>query len=201
MSTNRDNPNASIPEPASGVTRRDLIKAAAGALAAAPLLGRTAIAESSQTAKSASGYTPLFFTRDEFAMVDELTELIIPSDDHSPGAREAQAAAYIDKRLAETWEKPRQQTWRSGLEAIDGVCREMHGKRFLESSPEQRVTVLTRISQNEMNPQKPEERFFKELKGRTAHAYYTSSIGIHKEMEYKGNVYLREFAGTDVSKK
>ena len=196
MSTNRDNDKPAA-EP-SGVTRRDLLKAAAGALAAAPLLGRAAVAE---TPQAASGYTPLFFTKDEFAMVDELSELIIPADDHSPGAREAQVAAYIDKRLAETWDKPRQQTWRSGLETIDVVCKQMHGKRFLEASPDQKVAMLTRISQNEMKPEKPEERFFRELKSRTAGAYYSSTIGIHKEMEYKGNVYLREFAGTDVSQK
>ena len=32
-------------------------------------------------------------------------------------------------------------------------------------------------------------------------AYYSSDIGIHKEMEYKGNTILQEYAGTDVSPK
>jgi gluconate 2-dehydrogenase gamma chain len=200
MPTNRDNHKE---EAASALTRRDLLKAAAGALAAAPLLDLAPTAAPQPQAKpAASGSAPLFFTKDEFAMVDELTELIIPADDHSPGARAAEVAAYIDKRLAETWEKNRQQMWRSGLETIDFICKTMHGgKRFLDATPDQRVVVLSRISQNELKPEKPEERFFKELKSRTAHAYYTSSIGIHKEMEYKGNVYLRQFAGTDVSQK
>ena len=30
-------------------------------------------------------------------------------------------------------------------------------------------------------------------------AYYTSEIGIKQELEYKGNTYLTEFVGTDVS--
>lgn len=47
------------------------------------------------------GKAPLFFTKQEFALVDELTELIIPADDHSPGARAAQVAGYIDFRLSE----------------------------------------------------------------------------------------------------
>ena len=55
------------------------------------------------------------------------------------------------------------------------------------------------MAQNEGKPQKPEERFFAELKARVVHAYYTSEIGIKQEMEYKGNSYLPEFAGTDVS--
>jgi hypothetical protein len=41
--------------------------------------------------------------------------------------------------------------------------------------------------------------FFKELKTRTARAYYTSKIGIHSEMEYKGNVSLKEFVGYDAT--
>ena len=70
---------------------------------------------------------------------------------------------------------------------------------FLEASPEQRTELLTRISQNEMSPKKPEEIFFRELKTRTARAYYTSKIGIHTEMEYKGNTYLKEFVGYDAT--
>ena len=75
----------------------------------------------------------------------------------------------------------------------------MHGRSFLQSTKEQRIALLTRISQNEMDPKTPEESFFKELKRRTAQAYYSSKIGIHTEMEYKGNTYLKEFAGYDAT--
>ena len=64
---------------------------------------------------------------------------------------------------------------------------------------EQRIALLTRIAQNELKPVKPEELFFRELKGRTANAYYSSKIGIHTEMEYKGNTYLKEFVGYDAT--
>jgi hypothetical protein len=30
--------------------------------------------------------------------------------------------------------------------------------------------------------------------------YYTSEIGLHQEMEYKGNTLQQEYAGVDVSK-
>jgi hypothetical protein len=49
-----------------------------------------------------------------------------------------------------------------------------------------------------MNPRLPEEVFFRELKRATVHAYYTSNIGIHQEMEYKGNVMLEQFVGYEV---
>lgn len=141
-----------------------------------------------------------FFTEEEFAMVDELGELIIPADEHSPGARAAKAAEYIDARLAESWEEETKREWREGLKLVDRISNEMNGRSFMQASPEQRVALLERIARSEANPQKPEEKFFVELKTRVAHAYYTSKIGIHDELEYKGNTYLREFAGEDVSK-
>jgi hypothetical protein len=143
---------------------------------------------------------PKFFTAAELALVDELGELIIPADEHSPGARAAKCADFIDGRLEELPDSEARQLWREGLVRINQLSAEMHGQVFMKSSPEQRIAVLTRIAEHEANPQKPEEKFFVELKSRVAHAYYTSKIGLRQELEYKGNTYLREFAGVDVSK-
>jgi len=167
------------------IDRRDLIRIGAGAVLAAP-------------AAFAVTAAPKFFTPAEFAMLDELTELIVPSDDHSPGARAAQVAAYIDARLAEAFEAKDRDDWRNGLKLVDELSTKMHRHAFMEASPGERVAVLTRLSKNELNAKTPEEIFFRELKHATAHAYYTSKIGIHQEMEYKGNVMLPEFVGYEV---
>ena len=55
--------------------------------------------------------------------------------------------------------------------------------------------MLTKAAAGESDPETPAEKAFKWVKGRTAYAYYTSKIGIHQEMEYKGNTLLVEFAG------
>jgi hypothetical protein len=182
-----------------GMTRREMMKIAAGAAVAAPLLGVTKAQAAAKPVEvvSTDEKTLLFFTPQEFALVDELAELIIPADEHSPGARAAQVAAYIDARLAESFTDEPKQVWRNGLKLIDSISQEMHSKAFLQATPEQRIALLTRISRNEANPQKPEELFFGELKGRTVRGYYTSKIGIHDEMEYKGNTYQKEYAGYD----
>jgi hypothetical protein len=196
----RDSPDAR-PEAddEQGLTRREMIKLAAGAVVAAPLVGlgdaRAAIAPQATAEKAVVNKAPLFFTAEEFLLVDELSELIIPTDDHSPGARAAGVAAYIDARLAESFEEEPKQLWRAGLKTIDSLSQEMHGHAFMKAAPQQRIALLTRISQNEMKPAKPEELFFRELKARTVRAYYTSKIGIKTEMEYKGNSYLKEFVG------
>ena len=139
-----------------------------------------------------------FFTTAEFRLVDELSEMIIPADDHSPGAREAKVAAYLDKTLGEATDSEMKKRWRAGLKSIDVISQEMHTKTFMNSAPDQRTALLDRIAQNETDPQKPEEKFFVELKSSVAFAYYTSKIGLRQELEYKGNTYLKEFAGEEV---
>ena len=177
------------------LSRRDLIKLGAAATLAASLgIGETVTAQS-----AAAPAAPTFFTPAELALVDELSELIIPTDEHSPGARAAKVAAYIDSRLAEAWEEQDRTDWREGLKRIDQLSQESSGKPFMQSSADQRLAVLTRMAQNEKTPRQPEELFFAKLKSRVVDAYYTSEIGIKQEMEYKGNSYLTEFVGTDVS--
>ena len=187
------------PDPGSpddpNLTRREIIKLGAGAAIAAAITTQVGTA----VANTGQGKNLLFFTKEEFALADELTELIIPADDHSPGARAAMVADYIDFSLSDSVDEPPRVTWRNGLKLIDQISQEMHGKPFLSATPEQRIALLTRISKNEGKPVAPEEQFFRELKSRTAHAYYTSKIGIHNEMEYKGNVSLKEFAGYDAT--
>jgi hypothetical protein len=63
--------------------------------------------------------------------------------------------------------------------------------------PEQQTAILTEASRNEFNPTTPLEKFFREAKGRTIFGYYTSKIGIHEELKYKGNQFLPEFVGCD----
>jgi hypothetical protein len=43
----------------------------------------------------------------------------------------------------------------------------------------------------------PLQVFFVNTKQSTVHGYYTSEIGIHKELQYKGNTLLAEFVGCE----
>src|SRR5262249_40415145 len=120
------------------LTRRDVIKLGAVATVAATL----GVTES--LAQTVSPASPAFLTPDQFAMLDELSEMIIPTDAHSPGAKAAKVAAYIDARLAEAFEESTKTIWRDGLTLVDRLAQEMNGKPFMQSSPDQRIAVLTR---------------------------------------------------------
>ena len=177
------------------VTRREML--AATAATAAALAAPLAAPEAAQAAEAAT-VVPKFFTASEFALLEELAELIIPADAQSPGARVAGVATYIDFRLAESLDTDQQAKWHSGLAAVETLSQELHGKAFLQGTPEQRLAVLTKMAAGEKDPKTPAEHFFQQLKGWTVRAYYTSKVGIHADQQYKGNVYQRgEYAGFD----
>ena len=66
---------------------------------------------------------------------------------------------------------------------------------FVKLTPAQVNEFLTEISANEMQPKTPAELFFRTTKDATIRGYYTSEIGIQKDLQYKGNQYLPEFVG------
>jgi hypothetical protein len=130
-----------------------------------------------------SKYQLQFFTPEEHELVDELTELIIPADGHSPGAQAANVSLFADLVLATGGQQAKQQ-WRNGLRAI---------KQQSEQSP--LAEVLSKAAANEGNPNTELEHFFITLKEMTVAGYYTSSIGIHQDLGYRGNRYLTSFPG------
>ena len=175
------------------ISRRDMIQQTAATAAAAAALPLVKL-------QTPAAYKPKFFTAAEFALVDEMGDMIIPTDAQSGGARAAACAAYIDARLAEAFEKDRPEQWRAGIKAVEALSQEMHQKTFMASTPEQRLALLTRIAAAEADPKSDAEKFFREIKGATVHAYYTSKIGIHDDQRYKGNVFQTgEYAGYDAT--
>ena len=191
------------------ISRRELLQLGVGATLAAPLAGLAPAAAAAAPVLAAAApaiAAGLFFSATEMALLDELTEMIIPADAQSGGARAAGVVPFLDRRLAERDSKipdyaEERKRWKDGLLRVDEVAREMHGKAFLETAPEQRLAVLTRMARNEGDPKASEERFFGELKKATAGIYYTSKVGIHDDVQYKGNTLLTEFVGEDVSQK
>jgi Gluconate 2-dehydrogenase subunit 3 len=138
-----------------------------------------------------------FFTPQEYTFVEELSETIIPADSHSGGAKAAKVPEYIEQRVRDYEDQTKQALWHEGLRLMDSMSQHYNGKSFVDSSVEERIAVLQVLSDNEHMTELPEVEFFAELKRLTVRGYYTSKVGIHDELQYKGNRILQEFVGCD----
>jgi hypothetical protein len=128
-----------------------------------------------------SEYKLQFFTEDENKLVDQLMEMIIPADSHSPGAHGAKASLFADQMIA-TGDDALKTQWRAGL----GLILEQARRSSL-------AEALQKAAENEENPKTDLERFFVLLKRTTVDGYYTSKVGIQQDLEYAGNTYLARF--------
>jgi Gluconate 2-dehydrogenase subunit 3 len=192
--------------------RRQWLKTSATVLGAVVLPLTGAVAEDLQTPPrnapaTAAGAPPPgvaetkagihFFTPAQHVLVEELSETIIPADSHSGGAKAAEVAGFIEQTIRESTDDQQKALWREGLRLIESMSQHYNGKSFVAASSEEKIAILKVLSDNEHMTELPEVQFFKELKHLTVRGYYTSKIGIHDDLEYKGNRILQEFVGCD----
>lgn len=144
--------------------------------------------------KKPGEYKLQFFSPAEHETIDAVAGMIIPADAHSPGAQEARVAAYIDLVVAHN-SRQAQTEWKSRLAAFDGLCRKQHGKPFPALDAAQRTAVLNHAARNEASPASDVDHFFVEMKHLTLTGYYTTEIGLLKDLGYRGNEVLGSFPG------
>jgi hypothetical protein len=173
--------------------RRTALKAI-GTVVALPWLsdeGLLAFARLQET----DGPSPLkVLSRAQFDALEALSDAIIPTDERSPGAKQARVADYIDLLLSEL-DRGIVLQWIGGLAALDAEAMSRFRSPFSRLRDTQVDAILQTISRNEKSPQTPLDAFFVMAKQATIRGYYTSKIGIHDELRYKGNQFLREFVG------
>ena len=135
-----------------------------------------------------------FFNPQEMETIAAIADLIIPTDEHSQGASAAGVSSFIDLIVNESPNEVKT-LWREGLAAVDRMSELQFSVAFIRAGQEQQISLLKTISRNERRPKTIEERFFVAIKSLTVDAYYTSAIGIHQDLQYKGNAILKEFVG------
>lgn len=145
-------------------------------------------------AQAPQSYKPQFFSPEQIELLAQLTEMIIPADDHSPGAREAQVSLFIDLMVAHSAQDVQEQ-WRSGLKLVETEAQKRSGQPFIRCNAAERDRILASMAAGEAEPKTGLEQFFARLKLMTIDGYYTSVTGIHRELGYKGNAVLSEFPG------
>jgi hypothetical protein len=186
------------------VSRRRALKiigTGVGAAGAMSIYGNPVLGQHDHMNHAAKAHTaaaaapePRFFTPAEMAAVTAMSDLIIPTDEQSPGAKEAGVPAFIDLMVGSSSAEVRKM-WRDGLAAVDAASRKASQKSFAEASKDDQVALLREMSKNEYAPKTPEEQLFSAVKAMTVDGYYTSEVGIHTDLRYKGNSYNKTFVG------
>ena len=177
------------------VSRRTALRAI-GTVAALPWLSDEGLLAFARIQETNAAPQLKVLSRAQFNTLETLVEAIIPADDRSPGAKQARVADYVDLLLSEA-EPELALEWLGGLAALDAEATARFRAPFDRLGANQLDTILQRISANELAPKTPLETFFVMAKQATIRGYYTSNIGIHQELRYKGNQFLKEFVGCE----
>lgn len=176
------------------VSRRSALKALGTTAALLPALSPDGLLVFARIQAGNAAPTPKALTVSDFRTLEVLVEAIIPTDERSPGARDARVADYIDLLLSESDEELVLQ-WMGGLAALNQEASRRFQRPFVGLDAVQVDAVLAAISKNELDPVTPLEHFFVMTKQATIRGYYSSEIGIHRELRYQGNKFLPQFVG------
>ncbi|MDP9169006.1 MAG: gluconate 2-dehydrogenase subunit 3 family protein [Acidobacteriota bacterium] len=180
------------------LSRRSLFLIVAGSVSISPLMAQhvhVALAE----AKSLSGgaqYKPKCFTTHYFATLKKLADLIIPADEHSPGASDAGAAEFID--FLSSRHPDLAAIFNGGLAWVDETMQKGHGTDFLSSRPEDQKALLDSLAwkKNVTAESARGVPFWTWLRNMVVDAYYTSPAGVN-DLGYMGNKAVSAFSVPD----
>jgi hypothetical protein len=146
-------------------------------------------------AAATPAWAPKILNAHQDQTVTTLCELIIPQTD-TPGAKAAQVNRFIDGVLKEASAADRA-SFLEGLAWMDARSKALFGKDVISATPGQQTTLLTRLSSEESGA--PEDQagrdFFRALKSMTITGYYSTEIGLRKELGDDGQLVLAEFKG------
>jgi hypothetical protein len=137
-----------------------------------------------------AAYQPLFFREHEYALVERLTDIIIPSDG-TPGALEAGVAEFIDLMVSR--DATLQPKFHTGLTWLNAHSSRRNGKAFLALAADRQVALLEPLAYKAKH-RPGEERgreFFEMVREYTVMGFYTSEIGL-KELDFPGLRFYAE---------
>ncbi len=152
---------------------------------------------------SSQPYTPLFFSEQQFAMVEHLAEMIIPADD-KPGAKQAGVAEFIDFMLANRVPvdsrydirsandamragDEAQVRFQAGLDWMNAQSKLYFGHEFMACAAEEQNRLLEELAyKDKYKPVTAQGReFFQMMRDYTVIGFYTSKPGL-ESLDFPG---------------
>lgn len=142
-----------------------------------------ALAAIAQARPPTGKYKPRLLSAHELALTGALADVVIPPTD-TPGAIGVGAHNTIDHQLSVCYLAPAQQAFKAGLARIDAVAQAQAGKRFAALPLARQVELVQALDNGAAPFSADDQRFFRNFKGHTLFAYYTSEPGATRELAY-----------------
>jgi gluconate 2-dehydrogenase gamma chain len=184
------------------LTRRNFIQAI-GLLAAGTATSNAPALPQPGDGAAAGGspaYVRKVFTAHQWVMVGALCDLIIPADDRSGSATQAQVPKFIDDWI----DFRRQQDGNDllmaqicgGLTWLDAESNRLFTAPFVDAKPSQQHQMLDRIAWPEHVTQEDHRwmLFFSEFRNLTVSGFYSSMVGV-ADLPYLGNTFVEKWTG------
>jgi len=178
------------------VSRRDLLRITLTTLGVSVVNAEAAqhVHQAVADVKKNGAYKPKFFNEHEYKTLEKLADLIIPADEHSPGALAGGAPEFIDFLSSQSPELA--EIYTGGLAWLDHECELRFGKRFVECADAERTAVLDDIAWP--RKAKPEHSqgvaFFNSFRDFTASGFFSSKLGV-QDLGYIGNTFVPVWNG------
>lgn len=115
-----------------------------------------------------------------YAIVDELTEVIIPITD-TPGAKDARVVDFVDGMISVVYGKRDREFFLEGIAHTDSLARSMFKNAFVQCSEQEKIAVVKKLEQESASKQND---FFEKIKGLTIAGFFTSQIGATQVLKH-----------------
>ena len=128
------------------------------------------------------------FNSDDVALMDEIAETIIP-ETNTPGAKAANAGAFMALMVKDCYKPEHQQIFTAGLKTINDLAQKQYQSSFMDLDAVKKKTMLSALdveqkeyTKDEANKENP--HYFRMLKELTLLGFFTSEVGGTQVLKY-----------------
>ena len=165
------------------MNRRELLELLAVAVPALSGFSAEQLAALEQRASTGRTGRGGLFDPQQFALVDTLSEIVIPATD-TPGAHAAGVAAFIERMVSDWYRQDERTAFLSGLSEVNARSKQLSGQPFVAASAAARGAVVQQLEyETRFAPGGPTATFWNRFKSLTVYGYYTSQPGVVDELE------------------
>ena len=138
-----------------GITRREAVQRVTALLGGIALIGGSGLMAACNRENAGGGRDSVAaagkvgdFNADDMAFLDEVADTILPTTAKSPGAKAAKTGPFMALMVTDTYDKKDQEIFRDGMKKLDEASKSMHKVGFMESTPAQRLALLTQVDKD-----------------------------------------------------